>query len=172
MKKIYGMTLIELMVTLAVAIVVLGVGIPAFMNMVSATKVSGYSNDLLSALRLARSEATDGTPVMVCASNADQTGCDAANWPQGWLVYTDEGNDSGVYKAGEDEILYVWRAMEGAPVFNGATPNTIRYLPSGATDVGAQIQFAFKYDDCIGQQARQFTISPLGRSSIDHVACF
>jgi len=63
-----GLTLIELMVTLAVAIVLLAIGIPAFQGLASSNRASTQANGLVTALNLARSEAISrGIPVAVCA---------------------------------------------------------------------------------------------------------
>jgi type IV fimbrial biogenesis protein FimT len=73
----HGFTLIELMVTLAVAIVILAIGIPAF-NAMSARDMSAATvNGLVTALQHARTEAVSrGEGVSVVGSN----------YNQGWLV--------------------------------------------------------------------------------------
>jgi len=174
MKTQSGFTLIELMVTLAVGIIILAVGVPAFMNMMSSNQAAGYANDLVGAIRLARSEAVKrAASVTICASNADQTGCSGNDWNNGWIVFSDDNGD-GAYDAGE-EIFRVWSipTNERAKLeFEGGSPNTIRFVSSGANSLDAQIQFAFKKSDCNANQARQITITRMGRATLDHVACF
>ncbi len=174
MKTQSGFTLVELMVTLAVGVIVLALGLPAIMSMMSTNQAAGYSNELVGAIRLARSEAVKrAASVTVCASNADQTACSGNDWNNGWIVFSDDDADS-VYDGGET-IHRVWSIPtdERASLeFEAASPNAIRFTPSGANALDAQIQFAFKKSDCHASQARQITISRMGRATLDLVTCF
>jgi type IV fimbrial biogenesis protein FimT len=174
MKTLSGFTLIEMMVTLAVGIVILAIGVPAFMNMMSSNQAAGYANDLVGAIRLARSEAVKrADSVAICASNGAQTACSGKNWNNGWIVFSDDNDDSTI-DVGET-IHRVWSIPTDERsnlVFQGTSPNAIRFNASGATAAGAQIQFAFKKSDCHGNQARQITVSIMGRPTVDHVPCF
>jgi len=85
-----GLTLIELMVTLAVAIVLLAIGIPAF-NAISARDMSAATvNALVTALQQARAEAISRSEsVRVCGGPPPTTlnwDCGTAAWSTGWYV--------------------------------------------------------------------------------------
>lgn len=168
------MTLIELMVALAVGVIILAIGVPSFMGMMSSNQVAGYSNDFVGAIRLARSEAVKrGSDVAICASNSDQTGCSGTDWNNGWIVFNDD--DSGNDLDAGEAIVRVWSIAtdERANLaFAGGAPSLVRFLASGANSQDAQIQFTFKKSDCHGNQARQITISRMGRASLGHIACF
>jgi type IV fimbrial biogenesis protein FimT len=174
MKIQTGFTLVEMMVTLAVGIIILAIGVPAFINMLSTNLAAGYANDLVGAIRLARSEAVKrGSSVTICASNATQTNCSGNDWNNGWIVFLDDNADSG-YSAGE-EILRVWSIPtdERADlIFEASSPNAIRYDAAGANAAEVTVQFAFRRSDCEAVQARQVTVSIMGRPSLDYVACF
>lgn len=174
MKTETGFTLVELMVTLAAGIIILAIGVPAFMSALSSNQAAGYANDLVGAMRLARSEAVKrAASVTICASNTDQTGCSGNAWNNGWIVFTDD-NANGQHDAGE-EIHRVWSIPTDERTnlaFQAASPNSIRFDGSGGNAANAQIQFAFKKSDCKVNQARQITVSIMGRPSLDHVACF
>ena len=93
-KKQQGLTLIELMVTLAVAIILVTVGMPLFSGIVANNRATTQANTFLSAFKLARSEAVKrGTNVSVCAiadPAASPVVCGTnANWGNGLLVFTD-----------------------------------------------------------------------------------
>jgi type IV fimbrial biogenesis protein FimT len=166
-----GFTLVELMITLAVGIVLLSVGIPAFTSMMSSNRSASYANELIGALRLARSEAVKrGTGVTVCASNAANTACDGSNWQNGWLLFTDS-NDDRTYTSPGDTLIRIWQAPKGGATFNAATPDSIRFLASGELS-GSIAEFAFKFEHCAGNQARTVSISRTGRAEIKHLACF
>jgi type IV fimbrial biogenesis protein FimT len=171
MKNKSGFTLVELMVTLAVGAIILTIGVPALNSMMSSNRAAGNANDLVNALRLARSEAVKrGEGVTVCASDANNAVCSGADWQNGWLVFTDPDNDR-VYAAADDTLIRVWQAPEGGMTFDGSTPNTIRFLSSGELS-GAEIDFAFKMSDCVGNQARTLSISRMGRTEINSSTCF
>jgi type IV fimbrial biogenesis protein FimT len=174
MKKHFGFTLIEVMVTLAVGIIILAIGVPSFLNMMSSNQAAGYSNDLVGALRLARSEAVKrSSTVTICAGNDDLSGCSAGTWNNGWIVFNDVNGDA-VQDAGEATIR-VWPipANERAQLeFNAATPDSVSFTASGANSLDEAIPFVLMKSDCHANQARRITISRLGRASLDLVACF
>ena len=98
MKRDYGFTLVELMVTLVIAAILLTAGVPSFTTLIKNNRLTTSTNELVGALTLARSEAVKrGLRVTVCKS-ADQASCDTSGtgWQQGWIVFTDE-NNSGTY---------------------------------------------------------------------------
>ena len=69
-----GFTLLELLVTVAVAAVVVGVAVPQFSRFVAESRVSAATTELRMALHFARSAAVTGRlPVTLCKS-ADGAG--------------------------------------------------------------------------------------------------
>jgi type IV fimbrial biogenesis protein FimT len=174
MKTQSGFTLVELMVALAVGIIILAFGVPAFVNMLSTNRMAGYSNDLVMAMKLARSEAvTRASSVTICASNNDQTACSGNDWFNGWIVFIDDNADA-VLDAGET-IHRVWAIPPGERadlLFEATSPNAIRFDAAGGNAAGAATQFAFKDIDCRANQGRQITVSIMGRSSVENMACF
>lgn len=103
-----GVTLIELLVALAVAAILLTLGIPAFADFLAGSRMSAASNDLVTDLLLARSEAVKRqAPVTLCASDdpaAAAPACSAAATPAaGWLVFADANGNARV-DAGETVV--------------------------------------------------------------------
>jgi type IV fimbrial biogenesis protein FimT len=96
-----GFSLIELMTALAVASVLLVVGVPSFRYVTNANRITGEINGLLGDLQLTRSEAIEqGRPVTICRS-VDGATCAAANtWQSGWIVFMD-ANGNKTVDAGE-----------------------------------------------------------------------
>ncbi|MBI3774643.1 MAG: GspH/FimT family pseudopilin, partial [Gammaproteobacteria bacterium] len=67
----HGLTLIEIMVTLAVVAVTLSIGVPSFQGMASSNRMSSAANNLIGALNVARSEAIKrGARVKVIVTTA------------------------------------------------------------------------------------------------------
>ena len=166
MKHTRGFTLIELMVTLTVATILITVAVPGFRTIIQNNRVSAQSNDLLTALTLARSEALKrGVQVSVCSSD-DQADCDTVpntDWENGWIVFVDDNSD-GKKDAGED-IIRVWDGLSGSPTLTG-TVNTIQYLPTGLIDPATAQTLTLTPSSCKGKQQRTLSITVVGRASV------
>ena len=79
-----GITIIEIMVTLAIAAVLIGLALPAFNAFVAQRTLTSQVNDFMVAVQYARSEAgRRGTTVSVRAVNA---GAATNEWGPGWCV--------------------------------------------------------------------------------------
>ena len=136
-KRIAGFTLLELIVTLALAAIIITVAVPAFQETIRRNRRATQANDLVSALSLARSEAIKrGEMVTICRSD-DQASCTAgANWEDGWLVFADSnaagGDTIGTLDAGE-ELLRVYEGLSGGNTLRvGANfQDYLSYLPDG-----------------------------------------
>ncbi len=113
-----GFTLIELMVTVSVLAIVLGVGVPGFQELIQNNRMAISVNDLVTDLNLTRSEAIKrGSSVTLCRRNAAGTACDtSANWLAGWIIFVDPDGD-GMVDAGE-QIIRVREAVKGLTSLN------------------------------------------------------
>lgn len=158
MKSQRGFTLIELMVTIAVLAVVLGIAIPSFSNIVSSNRVDGGAQELYGALQLARSEAVKRrASVSICRSNADFDDCaDGTDWSAGWLMVT----------SAEDEPLRVWEA-QGLEIEGPSAGVT--FLASGM--VSSEEDFTVTVPNCTGDQARSISVRRVGSATLTREAC-
>lgn len=95
-----GFTLIELMVTVAVLAVMLGMAIPSFRYVHNSSRLSGAANELVATLKMASNEAIRGNGrVVVCTSNLGAA-CDKTTTASGLLVFVDANRDNDL-TAGE-----------------------------------------------------------------------
>lgn len=132
-----GVTLVESLVVLAVASILLAIAVPGYAYLVGTSRLAAATNDFVTALHLARSEAVKrGMRVTVCKTRdalAAAPSCDAgAAWEQGWLVFVD-GGTRGVLDA-SDILLRAQGRVTGViytPPHNYR--RYISYLPSGAS---------------------------------------
>ena len=111
-----GFTLIELMVTIAIAGIVLSLAVPSMTTMIKNNRLQSAASSFVGDLQFARSEAIKrGQNVTVCPS-ADGSTCLGANtWHKGWMVFSDLGT-VGTFDATKDVSLRV-----RAPLINGDT---------------------------------------------------
>jgi type IV fimbrial biogenesis protein FimT len=163
-----GATLLELMVVLAVSAILLGIGVPSFIGLANSSRLTSATNELVSSLHLARSEAIKRNSRTVMCTSATGTSCVASGgWQQGWLVFHDVNNNA-VLDAGEAVIL----ARQAQPAGLLLTGNAhvskyVSYSPSGATKL---ISGAFQAgtltlcnESAVPGAARQVVVSSTGR---------
>jgi len=85
-----GFTLIELMVTVTIAVILLALAAPAFQGMVLNNRLSGLTDGLVSGLNFARGSALKtAVPVLVCPIGATGSTRCGADWRLGWMVIAD-----------------------------------------------------------------------------------
>lgn len=108
MRRDSGFTLIELMVTLAVAGVLLGIGVPSFADLVKKNRRTAVVNDLVTDIHIARAKAfAENARVVLCRGNGNalSPACTpGAKWTDGWLVFVD-GNGNGDYESANDTVI-------------------------------------------------------------------
>jgi type IV fimbrial biogenesis protein FimT len=94
MKKNSGFTLIEIMVTLIIVGILAVVGLPSLSSFTSGGNLVSSSNELVSAIHIARSQAIKlNRKVTICVSS-DGAQCLSSNkWQKGWIVFVDANND-------------------------------------------------------------------------------
>jgi type IV fimbrial biogenesis protein FimT len=100
------------MTILAVAAILLSVGVPQLNVFFQSNRMVSNTNDLVTALHLARSEAIRrGLRATVCKSAAATTApnCDGTSWAQGWIVFakaaTVPSANANKYEPGNGDIL-------------------------------------------------------------------
>jgi len=136
LKKMHGVTLVELMITVSTAALALGFGVPAFSGVQASMQRGQAVSELVSSFTLARSEAARrGVSVSICASTDGQT-CttgDLPNWRTGWIVFTDT-DENHVADAGTDEIIHVTRFDQTAfSIVPPSTASATESRPHGVT---------------------------------------
>ena len=138
-----GFTLVELMVTLAVAIILLAVGMPLFSGIVGSNRATTQANELVSALKLARSEAVKrGAEVIVCsAKDGEYEECGVAeDWTDGWFVYWDANEDGSL---DPEEVLRTWEALSASSTLNVTGGDSVAFQSTG----DASGAFTFELDN-------------------------
>lgn len=168
MDRIRGFTLVELMVTLAVAAIVLSIGVPSFANLIKDNRLTTQINDFVASVNLARSEAIRrGKRVTLCPS-ATGTSC-SGSWNGGWVIFEDTAN-FGALNAGE-EVIRVHEALEGGNTLKGTgTTNTyISYTSTGLSMTAAGTALSgtlILCDDRGFSKGKALDISAAGRPAL------
>jgi type IV fimbrial biogenesis protein FimT len=153
-------TVLELLVTLAVAAVLLMTGLPSFQRFAQQQQMKAAVNGLQHALLLARNEAVHrNAPVVACPGNATD-GCSGdPDWSRGWIVYPDS-NDDRQRQAGES-LLLEGQLSGNLSISSSPGRTSIRFLGDGSTPgSNAQIGFCGPGGP---PHARKLVISNIGR---------
>ena len=139
-----GFTIIEMMLTVVVAMIVLDFGVPNFLNLIRSNATVTAVNNLATALNLARSEAVArGVEVII----TPQAGND---WTSGWVVGVDSDEDDSFPEAGEP----VFRRFEAIDSLAfTASPARVEFRPTG--EVLAIASFAMVPHSCDDATNRQ-----------------
>ena len=94
MKKNSGFTLIELMITLFIVGILLAVGVPSMRTFLQNNQLIATTNELVSAIHIARSEALKlNKKVTICVSADGKSCVSSEKWAQGWIVFVDANDD-------------------------------------------------------------------------------
>ncbi|MGL4715857.1 MAG: GspH/FimT family pseudopilin [Aeromonas sp.] len=148
-----GFTLIELLVAIAIAAIMLTIGVPSFQRQQLEQQVQAQREAMLNSLTTARvASQRFAVQANVCPS-ADGTQC-GTDWRQGWIVYLDSNNDR-LLTPGE-QILQVHQYRSKANIQTTATQFVFR--PNGMT-VSANINICA---DQVTELHRAIAINPLG----------
>jgi len=140
-KPDQGFTLIELMVAVAIAGILLAVGVPSFAEAVKESRISSQYNTMVGSLYLARSEAVKGPgQVTVCPRKTKGSSlCGGkSDWVNGWLIFIDNTRVAGESEAkvdAGDEIIKVEPAIKG--------DNTVVAIGSPTNSAGDSEEVAF-----------------------------
>lgn len=135
MNKLQGFTLPELLVSVAIAAILLAAALPSMKEVIVKDRTASQVNELLASLQLARSEAVKRmTPVTVCAS-ADGESCLSSaekTWENGWIVFNESVSANGKRDLGEG-LLRVGGAMKSGYTLrsNNKISGYITYLANG-----------------------------------------
>lgn len=164
----HGFTLVELIVTLTVAGILLGIAAPQFFNFVASNRLATQINDFSAALSTARSEAlTRHTTAGVCTSNGGAS-CAAGSWENGWLVfYVCPTGDTTCAVVGANVPIATHEALTGGNTLSGAA-STILYDKTGVVSSGTG---TYTLCDSKYKQERTVTIISSGRPTIGQGPC-
>jgi len=161
-KTSKGFTLLELIITIAIAGILVAVATPSFTGVMKNNRLITSNNNMLTALILGKSEALNrGLAVTLCKRNVAGDACDtSAVWSDGWLLFSDQDKD-GAIDAG-DSLIRVYDPLNTnitlSYSFNKVTFNSLGFADG--------FNGTFKFcDDRSASYARGLIIANTGQLS-------
>jgi type IV fimbrial biogenesis protein FimT len=135
----HGFTLIELLVTLSIALIMMTVAVPSFLDLIRNNRLTSQANEFVLALASAKSEAVKrGVRVTVCSRATNATCAASTTWDAGWLVFVD--NDGGGTMNGADVVLQVRPPLEGGNTFRSAALNSVTFQNTGFANAAGNLR--------------------------------
>lgn len=141
MKIQNGFTLIEVIVTMAIAAIILTIGVPSFQTSIQNNRKTTSISELATALQLARNTAiTRRVRVTLCKSPDGincVTGGGSGDWSQGWMMFTNPNNVAATAGlSGVETLLRVHAALSSNTTLIGSGPtvNRVSFKPQGLID--------------------------------------
>lgn len=151
-RAISGFTLIELMVTIAVAAILVSLALPSFSDATLSGKLVASANDLVAGVALGRSEAIKRNAMASMCVSSNGTTCGSGGWEQGWIILS-----------GTTVVQKHAAAPTGFKA--SSTVTKIDFQPSGVGNTQATITVC-RATPTVGSQERVVQVDATGRAYV------
>ena len=178
-KKQKAFTLIELLITLVILGIVLGLAMPSFTRQVTNNSSLTLGSDLVAAISFARQEAVKrGKRVSLCPSIDGLTCLTSADWAKGWMVFEDKAASDGLDPDVNTPLRH-WSDLHKKAVITATASAAISYVRftgtgmlarANATDVSPRV-LTVSVAGCSGNSKSTITIGVAGMNNLTKTAC-
>lgn len=169
-----GFTLTELMITLAVAGILVTIAAPSFRGFLLANRLTTATNDLVADFQLARSEAVKRASSTIICKSTNGTSCTSGgSWSGGWIVFVDT-DESGTWTqtAGMEDVRVRTRGAlsSGLSVDGTGGPDVVVFTRQGALSPATSPGSYVICSAALGK-ARTIEVSATGRTRVMEGSC-
>ncbi len=156
-KRDQGFTLVELIITIAIAAILLSIVVPSFANLIESSKTRATRDALVSSIYSAKEKAqSEGFFVYLCPTIDGSTCTNATDWGNHWLVYEDK--DASLDLSNGDIIIAHLTSKTDSMKSNVAQ---VRFSPTGHATANT-FQICSNLDNSV---VYQIQLSVMGRVS-------
>lgn len=158
-------TVLELMVTVAIAAIVMTMGVPGFSQVIKNSRLTADANALIASFNFARSEAVKREREVFVS----RKGTTSENWDSGWNIFIDE-NSNQTFNDGTDILLKTFSSSNNTVRSGEIYDDWIAFLPSGVIDSSGTSDGDDSFRICATagdtDNSRKITINKVGRSRV------
>lgn len=169
-----GLTLLELLVTMTVAAVLVGLAVPGFIDTINRSRLAGTANELVASLQTARIEALRRNATVIVCNSADQLSCAGGGRWNGWIVMVADANRDG--NADDPQVLQATKLKPPLQIGSSAADGRVTYRSDGfARASGTRGSFlSATFDVCIAttrpaENVHRISLTSGGRLSTDPI---
>jgi len=152
-SRLRGFSLVELMITIVIFAILLGLAMPSFSDSTLNNKLGTYSNDMVASTLLARNEALKRNAVVTMCVSTDGATCTAGGWEQGWIIL-----------AGATLVQFHPPMSSGWKMTESSAASSLTFQPTGVGATTATLTICRA--NPLGHKERVVTISTTGRPSV------
>jgi type IV fimbrial biogenesis protein FimT len=168
-QRIRGFTLIELVVTMAVAAILVAIAVPNMRTFIQNGRLNTQANDLIGDLSLARSEAIKRRSNVGITTSTTGTCATGGDWRNGRVIFVDI-NNNGICDA-PDLILRFREPLASANDTLATNPlvlpDPIIFGANGASNNIGGVAGFFTFCDSRGASNRkQVNLNPMGQATV------
>lgn len=168
-RRARGITLVELIGSIAVIIVSVGLLAPGWSSLLEGNRITTAANGLLTDLRFARNTAVTRTTFVTLCPSTDLQDCsgDHRGWQDGYIVFVDRDGDRR--RTETEPLLRVQdRRARGPAIHSTSARPAVRFRSDGAA-WGTNTTFSI-CGDAAASNNRAVVLYGSGRARVDRVA--
>jgi len=155
-----GVTALELMVTLAIAAVLLATGVPSFRQYLHRQHVKAAVTRLHHDLMAARAAAVHRNAIVIACPGDPGSGCaEGSDWSGGWIIFEDNDGDLGL--SGAEAVMRHGQLAERVRIEATAGRRRLRFFPDGSAP-GSNVSISLCGPNG-PPDARRLVVSNIGR---------
>lgn len=130
-----GYSLYELLMTLGLAIVIFGLGLPSFGSLLADKRLRAETDALFHTIHLARQESIVRRRVVTICPSVDGQYCDAdGRWSEGWILFANLGRSGSGRRDDDEAFLKYHRVGKTAVVQSNRLSYSFRSTQERATN--------------------------------------
>jgi type IV fimbrial biogenesis protein FimT len=130
-----GYSLYELLATLALVAILLGLGLPSFSGVIARSRQHTEINALFHAIHLARKESIMRRQVVSLCPSLDGISCEPSHdWSTGWLMFENDDRDEPPRRSSDEALLQVHKVAANIRITANRRGFTLRATQKRATN--------------------------------------